>query len=250
MLGVKLSEAQSYLVKSSEYVHMVICDGFNHMHNQNSLINENGVNVINGSTPKQPAINASPFPRPPAPLPPIRQTNHLYDTSNGTPVLHTNGSAKTNGHVNDNVDFVSPSVYKNKIPVPNKLPVAVSSSSCNYDNLRNIDSDDSRLTSPDTLNNYAFNSNMSDKTNGKLANSISFSNGTTNGTNGVHKPNNNNSTPINNANTVNNIQQHTTSSLPITDKNLMSNIMNKSALNDPKSQSMFTNNNTPVAPVS
>lgn len=230
---------------------MVICDGFNHMHNQNSLINENGINVTNGATPKQPSINASPFPRPPAPLPPIRQTNILYDSSNGTPVLQTNGSAKTNGHANDNVDFVSPSVYKNKIPIPNKLPVAVSSSSCNYDNLRNIDSDDSRLTSPDTVNNYTFNN--IDKSNGKLANSISFSNGGTNGTNGVHKPNNinTNSTPINNANTINNIQQHTTSSLPITDKNLMSNIMNYSSSNDPKSQSMFTNNkNTPVAAVS
>lgn len=37
LLGVKLCEAQSYLVKSSDQVYMVVCDGFNHITPQNLL---------------------------------------------------------------------------------------------------------------------------------------------------------------------------------------------------------------------
>jgi len=208
LLGVKLSEAQSYLIKSSEYVHMVICDGFNAQSASDTKpasvkIEESFSNgkPINGG------LNSSPFPRVPPPQPPARQSINVHQ-NNGT----LNGNHVSNGYLgpNDNVDFGS-----NGLQVPNKLQI-LNSSNCNYDNLRSIDSDDSRLTSPDPVNSFIYN------------------NGRTPTTNPPHA--------------LSAIQQHQTSSLPITDKNIMSNIMNKSNNVDLKSQSMMTTNTntTPV----
>jgi protein scribble len=252
LLGVKLSEAQSYLIKSSDYVSMVICDGFNVANTPLANTNETVYVNANGHHPNNNNISTSslPFPRPP-PVPLARQS--ISTTSNG----------KSNGngiHVNNNKDNLDST--KTKKQLPSKLPVAIpttptnTSSSCNYDNLRNIDeSDDSRLTSPDIISNYNFINN----TPNKLPVSQSFSNANNytktplNSSNNNNNNNNNtNSTPVNPLNTINNIQHNQANSLPITDKNLMSHIMNNTniSINDPKSQSMFTHNtlNTPVAP--
>ena len=264
LLGVKLSEAQSYLIKASDYVHMVICDGFNitpknGQFTKSEVNNEISSNQQLTTSSNGISVSASPFPRLP-PQPPLRQSNNINNNSNSlydTPgnlnsFQLTNGIPKINGHYDSNINTDHPDFVNNKHKAPGKLPLSMSNN-CNYDNLRNIDSDESRLTSPDVANNYIFNTNG----NSKMVNSVSFnaSNGST--LNGKLK-----STPINSTSMLSNLQQQQNSSLPISDKNIMSNIMNKSLNpNDPKSQSMFTantnsntnsnsvNNSTPVAPV-
>lgn len=93
LLGVKLSEAQSYLIRPTYKVHMVICDGFN-------------INKMNHNEPEQ-ISNSSykPFPQPP--LEESRLLDNLSGKSGVKSILNSN-----------------------------------------YDNLRNIDSDDSIITSP------------------------------------------------------------------------------------------------------
>ena len=250
LLGVKLSEAQSYLIKSSDYVCMVICDGFNVSKNANETSLHSETLQQNGTS-----SSSLPFPRPP-PVPAARQHitngNGHHSNGNGNGVHNHNGYTDKDSTVNNHT-----------LAIPNKLPVATSSSSCNYDNLRSIDSDDSHLTSPDVIQNYNFNSTTTttmtttSSITPKMPTSISFTQNTTNGTHLTTKNGNgnHNSTPINPLNAVNQIHQQQANSLPITDKHLMSNIMNKSnnvSMGDPKSQSMFTHNNnnsnTPVAP--
>lgn len=154
---MKLSEAQSFLVKSSDQVYMVICDGYNHMGPQ-ALI-----------TPTQ----HQPFPRLPL-LQDTQETPKLSQTLlNGKP----NGTSK--------IGLTTPST-------------------CNYDNLRDIESDDSRLTSPDVFEHKS--RLITPILNLKLDNSIP-------------------------------LQQN-----QLTDKSIMSNIMTKS-MNESKSQSMFVNSN-------
>lgn len=218
LLGVKLSEAQSYLVKSSEYVHMVVCDGFN--------VPPPGVDPIpinDEPLPNTNNKNSLPFPRVPPPQPPARTilpepTNGHNKTQNNSCV---NGNNQVNGH-RDSVDFAKNNNTGAPLQTPNKLQI-VSNSNCNYDNLRNIDSDDSRLTSPEPNQNYLLN--------------------------GTSNSNKIKSTPVNTTPTVNSVHQQVTSSLPLTDKNIMSNIMNKSNNIDIKSQSMMTANTT-TTPVS
>jgi hypothetical protein len=99
--------------------------------------------------------------------------------------------------------------------------------------LRNIDSDESRLTSPEAVNNYLFNGNSTPSLTAtpKMPTSQSYIN------NIKTKP----TTPL-----IGNSAQ------PITDKNIMNNIMNKCNNFDPKSQSMLTtetHNSISVTPV-
>lgn len=224
MLGVKLSEAQSYLVKSSDLVNMVICDGFNH------LISSETITSLKGQT-NITSTNSSPFPRPPVPTPPIRTTlNHLNES------INQNGN---NGFhcTSDSSDAVNNIKGLNKnSPTPISTSTDQNSSSiCNYDNLRSIDSDDSHLASPDRIKNSTsnnlINNNFSNNERPKMLNSTSLTS-SINGKNGA------NMTSVND-----NYNQQQISNLPITDKSLMNNIMNKSLPNDPKSQSMFTTNN-------
>lgn len=231
---------------------MVICDGFNvqitpTLNNENTNGNTSTTNNTNNNNG-----TSMPFPRPP-PVPLARQS--ISSSSNGNGINnHLSSKENNNGH-HDNLDTTTESLKQLK-QAPNKLPV-ISSSSCNYDNLRSIDSgDDSRLTSPDTnIANYNFNTTVSTP---KMPTSISFTQKTNTTANGNHYTkipvsNSSSSTPINPLSAINNIQNQQANSLPITDKNLMSNIMNKTniSINDPKSQSMFAHNNnlnTPVAP--
>lgn len=233
---MKLSEAQSYLVKSSENVHMVICDGFNHLISSETITS---LKAQTSLTSTSTLSNASPFPRPPVPIPPARSTinnNHLND-SNSNQNGNYNGCHNGN-FASDNIDNINGS--KNKPPTPTiNLTLQNSSSSCNYDNLRSIDSDDSHLPSPDQIKNSTssnlINNDSLNNEKPKIINSTSFTN-SINGKNGVNAP-----TSVNGNNI--NIQQQTPS-LPINDKSLMNNIMSKTLFNDPKSQSMFTNNNS------
>jgi len=207
LLGVKLSEAQSYLIKSSETVHMVICDGFN--------VPPPGVEPIPLNKIEEPPKSSLPFPRIPPPQPPARQS--IPASTNGHSTNGLNGIHKPNGH-QDSIDSAKKA---------GNLQILSSSNNCNYDNLRNIDSDESRLTSPEPNQNYLLN-------------------GTPVGNNKFN--NNIKSTPTNPPQVVNSVHQQVTTSLPLTDKNIMSNIMNKSNNIDIKSQSMMTNTNTtPVA---
>jgi hypothetical protein len=208
---------------------MVICDGFNHLISSETITS---LKSQTSMTSTNTLSNASPFPRPPVPIPPVRSTlnNHLNDS-------HSNQNGNNNGNhngnsISDNLENVNS--YKNKPPTPTiNLTLQNSSSTCNYDNLRSIDSDESHLPSPDQIKNSTSNNLINDKP--KLINSTSFTN-CSNGKNGV------NTTPVNNGNNIHSQQQ--TPCLPITDKSLMNNIMNKTLSNDPKSQSMFTNNNS------
>lgn len=242
---------------------MVICDGFNinpkNQFTKPEVKNEILTNQQLTTSSNGLSITASPFPRLP-PQPPLRQSNNminnpnsLYDTpTNLNSFQLTNGIPKTNGHFDSNLNTDHHDFVTNKHKAPGKLPLSMSNN-CNYDNLRNIDSDDSHLTSPDVVNNYIFNTNG----NSKMVNSVSF-----NASNGSTLSGKLKSTPINSTSMLSNLQHQQNSSLPISDKNIMSNIMNKSLnLNDPKSQSMFnantnsntnsnsTNNSTPVATV-
>jgi hypothetical protein len=209
---------------------MVICDGFNvPLQNQNqinrSLIEQNGT-----KPPVQPL--SAPFPKPP-PQPPARQFTLI---NNGLQVNDTNGHIKTNGHHTNN-NHSSEEITNNSINkqlIPNKLPLVTSTSNSNYDNLRNIDSDDSRLTSPEVVNNYLFNGNSTSTLSAtpKMPTSQSY----------INNIKNNKPTPPLSSN----------SSQPITDKNIMNNIMNKCNNFDPKSQSMLTTetiNSISVTPV-
>lgn len=240
LLGVKLSEAQSYLIKTSDYVHMVICDGFNvplqQEQQQQQQQSSNG-------TPKPPltASSSAPFPKPP-PQPPARQFTSLNNnlpkfesSSNGTSTNSVNTSTtttttSTNNKLNGNHSEESPLATSGKKPqpaIPTKLPLTTSTSNCNYDNLRNIDSDESRLTSPEVVNNYSFNGNNTNNGNStsKMTNSQSFT---------KSKPVTPASNPVPPSNATNSI----------TDKSIMNNIMNKCNNFDPKSQSMLTTTNT------
>ena len=225
MLGVKLSEAQSYLIKSTDSVHLVICDGFNKA--------PPGVEPIPLSIDEPSSIKTScqlPFPRvpPPAPpsrtlIPPItenspRNGNQITNitTPNGS---YLNGNQKENG-CQETIDSIK--AKQNLTPTPPKQLHGLSNSNCNYDNLRSIDSDESHLTTPEPPQpkNYF------------------LPNGTTQ---------NKNKTPNNTSSVTNSVQQQVTASLPLTDKNIMSSIMNKSSISDIKSQSMMTTQITPVA---
>lgn len=290
LLGVKLSEAQAYLVKSCDNVHMVVCDGFNHLLPKSALNNENnglggevnGHQLTNGHS----SSRSSPFPRPP-PQPPARNSANLnlitghdhqangngvaassLSSSSASTTSSASSTTSSNGHSDTDLPPEPPikpatgyvNGYKlNKPIVP--LPTATSSkhqqlpplsssnssSNCNYDNLRNIDdSDDSHVTSPaDGIPAHHLNGNGHQ--NSSSSSRLSSSNG-----NG-HVSSNGNGvkaatmmTPA--ALTNNTIQQP--ASAPITDKNLMKSIINKTISNssgDPKSQSMFTSNeSTPV----
>jgi len=210
LLGVKLSEAQSYLIKSSEYVHMVICDGFN--------VPPPGVEPIpiNKTEESLPVKNSLPFPRVPPPQPPTRQ---MIPVPPKKPELNgVNGVHKTNGH-QDAIDFA-----KKQQQIITNNPPQQQNSNCNYDNLRNIDSDDSRLTSPEPSQAYLLNGSAA-LSNNNFNNKVKF-------------------ISSNSPSVQNSVNQQVNSSLPLTDKNIMSNIMNKSNNIDIKSQSMMTNNTT------
>ena len=210
---------------------MVICDGFN-VPFQNQIISNSNTNGSlieqNGIKPLAQPLSA-PFPKPP-PQPPARQFTLI--NSNGSQVNDTNGHTKTNGHHvnnNHNHNHNSEELTNNSIKkqhIPNKLPLVTSTSSCNYDNLRNIDSDESRLTSPEAVNNYLFNGNSTPSLTAtpKMPTSQSY-------TNNINKTKP--TTPL-----LGNSAQ------PITDKNIMNNIMNKCNNFDPKSQSMLTTTET------
>ena len=187
---------------------MVICDGFNA--------------PTNTSTP------LAPFPR----------LNSLQHTSNGmkptydlteTPVLLNgtlSGKAVTNGHSAPPppVEARKPSAKLQQINNNNNNNKNKHNNSCNYDNLRSIDSDECQQSSP-TESNSASNLRAQ-----------FFKNGS-NGACKLPVPVSANSTPVSNQSTI-------TSSLPLTDKNLMLNIINRSSQQqDPKSQSMFTPTN-------
>lgn len=193
-MGVKLSEAQSYLVKSSDYVHMVVCDGFN--------VTQNSIPF-----PRLNATASSSIPN--------------YDLNETPQFMPKSVVQPLNGHLpGDRIDYGGQQMngQRTKAPIPTPQ-----SAQCNYDNLRDIDTDD-YLHSTNLSNNITNNNNTTTTTN---------NNGNTNnGSNNINGTKA--STP----------QQHS-SSLPITDKSLMNNIMSKSG-GDPKSQSMFANtNNTP-----
>lgn len=224
LLGVKLSEAQSYLVKSSDTVHMVICDGFN--------VAPPGVEPIPLNIEEPNTINAPsqlPFPRVPPPAPPSRtmipstterqSTNGHHSTNMTTPNgSYLNGNQYSNG-CQETIESIK--AKQNLTPTPPKQLHGLSNSNCNYDNLRSIDSDEAHLTTPEPpqpKNLFP--------TNGIL---------------------NKNKTPTNPSSVINSTQQQVTASLPLTDKNIMSSIMNKSNNNDIKSQSMMTTQITPVA---
>lgn len=190
LLGVKLSEAQSYLVKSSDQVHMVVCDGFNVPAGTLSLTPQTSISPSN-SLPFPTTNSSSSTPVvPPVTLP--------------KPVLsHQHSSGTTNGHGGDRTDLVNGSRFSSRTSVPSTPTTTLTSAQCNYDNLRDIEGVTDDYTTVAQLNS---------------------SNG-----NGCKPP------PL------------PSSSLPITDKSLMNNILNKTtaAANsiDPKSQSMFTANN-------
>jgi hypothetical protein len=206
---------------------MVICDGFNHLISSETISTLKAQTSVSSTSTTINSI-ASPFPRPPVPQPPARQmiNNSSNDINhNGNEKSSNNGYHNGNGNV-DTTDSTSNSFKINKAPPPPppaKLALQVSSSSCNYDNLRSIDSDDSHITSPEPLNGN--NHIIDDKS--KLSNSNSFTN--SNIKNGVDT-------------TTISVTQQQPSSMPITDKSIMNNIMNKTMANDSKSQSMFTNN--------
>jgi hypothetical protein len=208
---------------------MVICDGFN-------VPEQNG----NTQTP------VAPFPRlnnkQNESSTPLSTPTHLTHVPNGTTNKTTlnghiqNGvnlsySSIRNTNNNNNINNINNNNVVNKTP---KLELNSPLSNCNYDNLRSVDDEDDN----DSENNLQ-NENNAPKLNG----------------NGVSKNHAiKNSTPINNNNLP---AQQQTSSLPLTDKNLMNNIMNKTINNnfDIKSQSMFhpnnnnnnTVNNTPIS---
>ncbi len=233
LLGVKLSEAQSYLVKASDTVHMVICDGFEApvTDSSNSSAIESGINN-----------KAAPFPRPPqnGVVPPQPAARTFYSSSS------LNGN-KTKPEVPE-----KPSKL-------NLINTSATQSQSNYDNLRSIDdlSDQSQVASPvvgkdsvDASNKVATNgkplpvhprtilptnASSEDQSSTEHSKANCISNGTSNGVN--HS--------TTNGNGVNKAAVNT--SLPITDKSLMNNIMNRvnmSLNNDPKSQSMFTTTTT------
>jgi hypothetical protein len=201
---------------------------------------------------------------------PTGSNGHSYEHANNidqpdfaSPILPMSSTTNKN-----TIGSNSSSSKSSGIQLPSKLQIqpppppqasSGSSSACNYDNLRSIDSDDSRLTSPDMATssntNFLFNGTAPQTTN-KLAASVSFTNSTNGKTQQQQPPVPLKSTPIiQNSQIATNIQQQQTSSLPLSDKNLMTNIMNRSnVVNDPKSQSMFAasnaNANTPVLAVS
>ena len=173
LLGVKLSEAQSYLIRSSELVHMVVCDGFNHLIDADTAAKLNDHNGPQPSTLARlnartttPTSTASttttaaattPFPQPPpppptVPKPTLRQTlgQTQASLSNGLVVDVLNGASATtttttasSGCISDHVDFKT--IANQLVPVAFKsASVATTSSSAacdNYDNLNNIDDD-------------------------------------------------------------------------------------------------------------
>jgi hypothetical protein len=207
---------------------MVICDGFNVPPPGVEPIpfnsSETEASSINSTTTTTTTIsNQLPFPRVPPPAPPARtmiphsteqnQPTNGHHTSPSGPFL--NGTHKSNGYQ----DKPSLTPTPTPTPTPPRQLHGLSNSHCNYDNLRSIDSDESHLTTPEPPQT-------------KPAFLLS------NGSNKIK------STPANPSPAV---QQQVTTSLPLTDKNIMSNIMNKSNGSDIKSQSMMTNQITPVA---
>lgn len=203
LLGVKLSEAQSFLIKTSEIVHMVICDGFNA---------ESSPSVTTNSTPM------APFPR-------------LNKSANGngnngsagydlteTPVLLNGNLSKLNGAHNETLITPNPKRIVSHNNNGNNV-----SSSCNYDNLHDMEPAGDETDNSQPMTRSQFYANEKAKF---------FANGNGNG-----KVNNNTTIP---STPINPIAQN--QSVPITDKSLMNNILNKASLNDSKSQSMFTPN--------
>jgi hypothetical protein len=272
LLGVKLSEAQSYLIKSSDYVHMIICDGFNTTRRSlqpqpqsqsqsvtptkmnEQLINDHKTKIpspiVKTSEPSQPPPSFPRLSQPPQPA--ARQSVNIYDQQK-----------------QDEIDNQKPliSSQKPKLIIETNSPL----SNCNYDNLTSVNEDDSSLnknvqlssiTTPQHISggikgnsfheaNHRLITNDDDDNRNELTESpIQPATTTTTTINNL----NNKSTPINTNKVINSIQQQQTSSLPlpviVNDKNLMNNIMNKTNNNDFKSQSMFTaNNTTPVGVV-
>lgn len=179
-----------------------------------------------------PTTNQPPFPRLPSNQLLKQSVSHgnqvSYDLNetpvlNQSPIVQQNGTRPaTNGHVLD----------KGRLLNNNNNNNINNNSACNYDNLRDIETSSQCDSTGNNL------SSLSSATSNDLFLKSKY--GAT--SNGQIINNNNN-------------QQAASTSLPITDKSLMNNIMNKStAQNDPKSQSMFTNNNnttnTPVSSVS
>ena len=188
LLGVKLSEAQSFLVKSSDSITMIVCDGFN-VPQANTITN----------TPM------APFPRVNKP-----QASASCSFGDETPILQN--KTTLNGHIAQQSAGLSYSKLSSKTPKLELNSPPFASSIGNYDNLRNIDSDE--LNADSQSNAHSHNGN------GHLKNL--------------------NSTPI--------------ASQTLTDKNLMSNILNSKSSplnhNDPKSQSMFQPNSSSNTPLS
>ena len=293
LLGVKLSEAQAYLVKSCDSVHMVVCDGFNHLLPKSALNENNGLEV-NGHghgqvTNGHSMVKSAPFPRPP-PQPPARNSANLnlvapeQINGHGTASLSSSSASTTssasstssNGHSDTDLPpepslSAKPPGYVNgykinkpivPLPTTKQLPLSSSNSSnnCNYDNLRNIDSDDSHVTSPDTApsipNAHHLNGNghQNSSSSSRLSTSIHTNGNGHAVSNGNGKMTTSTTTTPASINNQQHQQQHHPASAPITDKNLMKSIINKTINNsaaDPKSQSMFTSNeSTPVLAVS
>lgn len=235
---------------------MVICDGFNQLLPKSAhtdLELTNGHHSTTTTTTNGHHVKSSPFPRPP-PQPPARQLAPSDANGLSSSSASTTSSASSNGL--SDTDQPSEPVAKpaaattvngyklNKpivpLPVGKPLPLSTSSSNCNYDNLRNIDSDDSHVTSPDTAGPGHLNGGNSSHSAQRLSTSV-HTNGNGHVLNGKTT-----TTPTSNNSNINH-----PASAPITDKNLMKSIINKTINSDPKSQSMFTSNeSTPVLTVS
>lgn len=194
LLGVKLSEAQSYLVKSSDQVHMVVCDGFNVAADSSSASLTPLTSMSPSSSLPFPTANSSSSSSSTPVPPPVTLPKPVFNVQNAT-----------NGHTGsgaDRTDFSGLNGNRfSRSSIPS-TPTTTMNAQCNYDNLRDIEGATEDYTTVAQLN---------------------AANG-----NGVKPP-----------------PPPPTSSLPITDKNLMNNIMNKTSGSgfDPKSQSMFTANN-------
>lgn len=119
-MGVKLSEAQAYLVKPSEKIHMVVCDGFN-CKKDNLQEGENTKKLLKGKI--------------------FAESVEAYESIIKLFIL----PMISKYCVDLLIHIIIDSKGYDKILKLNQTRNA----NLNYDNLRNIDSDDSMITSPE-----------------------------------------------------------------------------------------------------